>query len=341
MVQLLQCVECGNSVSDNSETCPNCQARDYRGLTCAVCLQPIKPSEVRMEAGPMDTTLFFHPDCFSQVQHAPRPCGSCGVLVVDSSEDECPNCGYHLERQACQFCQQPFSPELEDYDDRIREVTVGGIVILEDAVLRGQGHRICAEARDGKPRTELYRPLFEALEGGDWKEADRITDQLIRYFSSHCSTSNIPVVELQQIDDLWVRYSNGRFGFSVQSRIWQEVGGAIGVDDSAAYGEFALRVGWQKAAGSVPAINQSPSNFQEQVAAFFNRLRGPKTETVYETLGYSELTFDVSAPPGHLPFPGAMSGRDFSTGRARLYTDSWDVPYMASLVNQFAKSAAA
>ena len=151
----------------------------------------------------------------------------------------------------------------------------------------------------------------------------------------------MPVVELQQIDELWVRFSQGKFGFSVQSRIWQEVGGAIGVDSSSAYGEFALRVGWQKAMGSVPAINQSPSNAQEQVAAFFNRLRGPKMETVYETVDYPELTFDISAPPGHLPFPGAMTHRDFSTGRSRAYTDSWDVPYMSSLVNQFAKTTAA
>ncbi len=341
MVQLLQCVECGSPVSADAESCPNCQTRDYRGLTCAVCLEPIKPSEVRMETGPMGTTLFFHPDCYAQVQHAPHPCESCGVLVVDSSAEECPNCGHKLERQTCQFCHQPFSPQLEDYDDRIEEVTEGGILVLKDAVLKGQGHRVCAEARGGKPRTELYRPLFEALEAGNWKEADRATDQLIRYFSSHCSTANMPVVELQQIDDLWLRYSQGQFGFSVQSRIWQEVGGALGVDDPNAYGEFALRVGWQRAMGTVPAINPAPSNVQEQVAAFFNRMRGPKTETVYETLGYSELTFDISAPPGHLPFPGAMTGRNFSIGRSRLYTDSWDVPYMATLVSRFSKSAAA
>ncbi|MGD1849883.1 MAG: GUN4 domain-containing protein [Cyanophyceae cyanobacterium] len=243
MVQLLQCVECGNSVSDTAETCPHCKARDYRGLSCTVCLQPAKPSEVRMEPGPMDTTMFFHPDCFTQVRNAPRPCGSCGVFVVDASVKECPHCGSDLARRLCNFCGQPYSPHIEDYDDRIQEVVVGGVSVFEDVVLKGQGHRICAEARGGKPRETLYEPLYRALEAGQWQEADRATDQLIRYFASRSSVGNFPVAELKQIDELWVRYSKGKFGFSVQSRLWQEVGGTLGEDEPRVYGEFALRVG--------------------------------------------------------------------------------------------------
>ncbi|NJR67007.1 MAG: transcriptional regulator, partial [Leptolyngbyaceae cyanobacterium CRU_2_3] len=34
-----------------------------------------------------------------------------------------------------------------------------------------------------------------------------------------------PCEDLRVIDRLWVQYSNGRFGFSVQKRIWLEVGG--------------------------------------------------------------------------------------------------------------------
>ncbi|MGD1939205.1 MAG: GUN4 domain-containing protein [Cyanophyceae cyanobacterium] len=334
MVQLLQCVECGNSVSDSAENCPHCQAQDYRGLTCTVCLQPVKPSEVRMEKGPMDTAMFFHPECFSQVRNAPRPCGSCGVFVVDASIKECPNCGNDLDRRLCSFCNQPFSFHIEDYDDRIEEVVVGGVTIYKDVVLKGQGHRVCAEARGGKPRETLYEPLFNALEAGQWREADRATDQLVRYFASNSSVANFPVAELKQIDELWVKYSQGKFGFSVQSRLWREAGGTVGVDEPRVYGEFALRVGWQRAVGTVPVVDQSPGSWKEQVAAFFNRMRGPKTETVYEAIAYQDLIFDLSAPPGHLPFPGANAGRNFSLGRSRMYTDSWDVPYMAALASQ-------
>jgi len=35
---------------------------------------------------------------------------------------------------------------------------------------------------------------------------------------------NFPCEDLRTIDQLWVKYSNGRFGFSVQKRIYQSLG---------------------------------------------------------------------------------------------------------------------
>jgi GUN4-like len=48
---------------------------------------------------------------------------------------------------------------------------------------------------------------------------------------------------LSEIDQLWVKYSNGRFGFSVQQRIWQSLGGtkSSGYDTFKSFGD---RVGW-------------------------------------------------------------------------------------------------
>ena len=49
-----------------------------------------------------------------------------------------------------------------------------------------------------------------------------------------------PCADLRVIDQLWVRYSNGRFGFSVQKQIWVEVGGKLdfGKDRDAAITAF-------------------------------------------------------------------------------------------------------
>ena len=38
------------------------------------------------------------------------------------------------------------------------------------------------------------------------------------------SMKKFPCTDLRTIDQLWVKYSNDKFGFSVQRRIWQEVG---------------------------------------------------------------------------------------------------------------------
>ena len=56
---------------------------------------------------------------------------------------------------------------------------------------------------------------------------------------------NFSCQDLGTIDKLWVKYSNGKFGFSVQKQIYQGVGGSkeYNWDD---YKKFADKVGWRK-----------------------------------------------------------------------------------------------
>jgi hypothetical protein len=59
---------------------------------------------------------------------------------------------------------------------------------------------------------------------------------------------NFPCEELRAIDMLWVRYSNGRFGFSVQKQIYVECGGKPDGEYSGdeIWERFGDRVGWRK-----------------------------------------------------------------------------------------------
>jgi hypothetical protein len=57
---------------------------------------------------------------------------------------------------------------------------------------------------------------------------------------------NFPKEELKIIDQLWVKYSNGKFGFSVQKKIWIACGGTPGVYNGDVYKKFADTVGWRK-----------------------------------------------------------------------------------------------
>jgi HTH-type transcriptional regulator/antitoxin HigA len=57
------------------------------------------------------------------------------------------------------------------------------------------------------------------------------------------SIENFPCDDLRTIDQLWVKYSQGRFGFSVQKKIWLEVGGKVDYDTECKLGD---RVGWRK-----------------------------------------------------------------------------------------------
>lgn len=77
-----------------------------------------------------------------------------------------------------------------------------------------------------------YSTLRALLKAGEWKDADRKTyEVMIRAVgktSGDCFTDqellNFPCTDLLTIDRLWVKYSQGHFGFSVQKEIYMQCG---------------------------------------------------------------------------------------------------------------------
>jgi hypothetical protein len=59
------------------------------------------------------------------------------------------------------------------------------------------------------------------------------------------SINNFPCEELRTIDKLWVDNSRGKFGFSVQKKVWLDCGGVPGEYDYDVYRKFANQVGWR------------------------------------------------------------------------------------------------
>ncbi|MBD1899941.1 GUN4 domain-containing protein [Trichocoleus sp. DQ-A3] len=64
-----------------------------------------------------------------------------------------------------------------------------------------------------------YRILRDLLAENDWQAADVETMALMREVFGGENVNNFPLVDLQTIDSLWLKYSNSRFGFSVQRRV--------------------------------------------------------------------------------------------------------------------------
>ncbi|MDZ8078994.1 MAG: GUN4 domain-containing protein [Nostoc sp. DcaGUA01] len=134
-----------------------------------------------------------------------------------------------------------------------------------------------------------YTRLRDLLEAGKWKEADQETLAVMLKASGREqegwlnfeSIEKFPCSDLRTIDQLWVKYSNGRFGFSVQKRIWESVGGTLHTDYET-WCKFGDRVGWRK----------------WRTARVVNRV---VKQSKQEWLDYSDLTFDTSASEGHLP----------------------------------------
>ncbi len=94
-----------------------------------------------------------------------------------------------------------------------------------------------------------YINLRNLLAAKKWKEADEETARVMckvagREKEGRLDTESIekfPCEDLRTIDQLWVKYSNGRFGFSVQKRIYQSLGGTSQYDSVEKFGE---KVGW-------------------------------------------------------------------------------------------------
>ncbi|MDH6058022.1 P-loop NTPase fold protein [Umezakia ovalisporum] len=81
--------------------------------------------------------------------------------------------------------------------------------------------------------TETYLVMLQAVgrEPGDWLR----TEELL----------NFPCTDLHTIDKLWLKYSGGKFGFSVQKEIYLSVGVKLdGSYNQEAWGKFCDRVGW-------------------------------------------------------------------------------------------------
>ncbi|MFK0735486.1 MAG: GUN4 domain-containing protein [Gloeotrichia echinulata HAB0833] len=134
-----------------------------------------------------------------------------------------------------------------------------------------------------------YSTLQNYLKAGKWQEAYEETRRVMLavakreeegYLNSE-SIDNFPCEDLRTVDQLWVKYSNGRFGFSVQKRIYQGLGGTRTYDEKILEA-FGDRVGWR----------------QRGNWSYYSKI---------------DLTFDIKAPEGHLPVCLRYSGSNLVT----------------------------
>ena len=101
-----------------------------------------------------------------------------------------------------------------------------------------------------------YHRLDQLLAAKKWKDADQETANIMfkimgrekeRWLREE-DCKNFPKDELKIIDQLWVKYSNGHFGFSVQKEIFTsaKIGGKVGIYDDDIWCKFGEEVGWKK-----------------------------------------------------------------------------------------------
>ena len=123
-----------------------------------------------------------------------------------------------------------------------------------------------------------YQRLQDLLAAQEWRKADEETYEIIlktmnrvkEGWLDYEATVNLPCELLQTLDRMWVESSQGRFGFSVQRQIWQELGGKIDYYTECQLGELLL---WR--------VNEQ---WQDG----------------------DRLNYSLAAPKGHLPWDGHL-----------------------------------
>lgn len=96
-----------------------------------------------------------------------------------------------------------------------------------------------------------YKQLQDLLKNHQWQMADRQTTKLLLKILGKSYWNEVypediaqfPCSELKKIDQLWLHYSNGHFGFSIQQTIWSSLGGLVDYETKKKLGD---RLGWRK-----------------------------------------------------------------------------------------------
>jgi hypothetical protein len=120
-----------------------------------------------------------------------------------------------------------------------------------------------------------HAPLQEALAQGSYELADRLTSALLRDLAGpeacrrgyvyYSEVAPIPAVDLTSLDRLWVTYSRGRFGFSVQGRLlracngrWEQLWPKLGWKRDGTWTRYPSAFQWNLEApeGHMPLVNQ-------------------------------------------------------------------------------------
>jgi hypothetical protein len=99
---------------------------------------------------------------------------------------------------------------------------------------------------------QIYQKLEEYLQQQDWKKADYETAFIIyqwmvieNYSDFYKLFREVSLEVIDEIDRLWEKYSEGKFGIKGQAKIYRDLGGTREYNDEV-WNSFGDRVGWRE-----------------------------------------------------------------------------------------------
>lgn len=101
-----------------------------------------------------------------------------------------------------------------------------------------------------------YENLHKALRAEDWFEADLETAKILLELTGKTKDDlkpediqNFPAAALKVLDRLWLKYSQGKFGFTVQLKLYKNLGGNLDTTiakDQKLIEKWGEKLGWRE-----------------------------------------------------------------------------------------------
>jgi len=226
--------------------------------------------------------------------------------------------------------------------------------LLKSENYRSEFEELCSEC------SVDYTLLRALLEEGKWKEADFETARLMlnvgtrekqRFLTEQkvlreVNIQNFPCADFHTIDQLWVSYSNGKFGFSIQGVIWlsvvdrleEHIKEKLCIEKDNLIRQETQSLGIKDRSNSIGQVLSQeliyyPSIFQK----FANEV-----EWNLHPYDYSSLRFSLNSVKGHLPtvpgyqpkmhqfFSGISKGY-FGVGKKMRFFPDKDTQHLSDL----------
>jgi hypothetical protein len=222
-----------------------------------------------------------------------------GIILLEGLPSSCSTVAQTLlfrdaecnNKMPLQQIQQPIIKPAKRSFLKTAGIAIGGLILVLMTQQIFGNQQPLLESNDSQPTETSYNPnpsesnpinvdrryakLETLLKAQDFRAADQETDKVVlevanlrgRYLEIE-DAEKFPCKELRSIDKLWLKYSGGKFGISVQQQIYQSLGGTTVELNSDVWESMGDRVGWRQGG---------------------------------QWLAYSDFNFSQTAPSGHLP----------------------------------------
>ena len=219
-------------------------------------LKKINTGSYAHTSNPIGTIAYMPPEAFDGNVSPAFDMWSLGIMLVQMTAGNLPyqfNDPTQLLKQVM-FCNLQIPPLPKEFE----AIILG--CLHKDRKQRMSAQQVlnALESNNIKLQTAKanYTKLNQLLADKNWQDADIETGKVMckimgreeEGLLDYDSCKNFPKDELKIIDQLWVKHSNGYYGFSVQKEIWTsaKIGGKVGKYDSDKFKKLGDEVGWRK-----------------------------------------------------------------------------------------------